>query len=253
MGLIGDWLGLGDPMRSGGEYEGIDRENFKVPGYDQQQSRLSGYLGGVDNRGAPQIGDFRTANQSSFRGNQGQLADMLMQRAQGKNSVAELQAQQGMDAANAQQRSFMAGARPSNAAMAMRLGQQGMANSAMGIQGQAAVARANEALQASGMLGSVLAQGRGADEQLAMWNAGQQNQRTGQQAQMNQQQMALDDAARAGLLGQSIGLAGMEQQGGMNYEGNRTQRYAAALGVPTKREAIIGGISGLAGGLLGGG
>lgn len=252
MGL-GSWLGLDDPMRNGGEYEGLDRNNFSVPGYDQQQNRLAGYLQGVDSRVAPHVGTYQTAHGSAFRGDQAELVDQLQRRAAGQDSVAELQARQGMDAANAQQRSMMAGARPTNAAMAMQLGSQGMANAAMGIQGQAAIARAQEALGATGQLGNVLAQGRGADEQLNMWNAGQQNQRKSQQAQMNQQQMGLDDAARAGYLGQSLNAAGMQQQGGMAYEQNRTQRYGAAMGVPTKREALIGGISSLGAGLIGGG
>lgn len=241
-----------DPARTGGEYEGIDRGNFNLPGYDQQQGRLSGYLGQVDARGAPQIGGYQNASQSDFRGQQGQLASLLMDRANGKNSVADMQMRQGLDAANQQQRSLMASARPSNVGMAMLTGGQNMANQAMGITGQAGLARAQEAQMAANSLGGLLASGRGADENLSMFNAGQQNQRTYGQAGMNQQQMGMNDAARLGYLGQSLQAAQAQQQGGMGYEQNRTQRYGAAVGVPTQGEVLLGGLASGAGMYLGG-
>jgi len=247
-GLLPGGEGVNDPARNGGPYEGVDRNNFNLPGYDQQQGRLSGYLSQVDGRAAPNIGAFQSAGRSGFAGQQGQLANMLMDRAQGNNSVAALQLQQGLDAANQQQRSLMASARPGNVGMAMLAGGQNMANQSMGITNQAALARAQEAQMAANSLGGLLAQGRGADEGLNMFNAGQQNQRTGQQAQMNQQQYAMNDAARLGYLGQSLQAAQAQQQGGMNYEQNRTSRYGAAMGVPTNGEVLMGGITGLAGG-----
>jgi hypothetical protein len=253
MGWLGHYLGLDDPARSGGQYEGVDRNNYNLPGYDDQQARLNGYLGQNDARQAPQIGGYEHAGQSDFRGQQGQLASLLMDRANGNNSVADMQMRQGLDAANQQQRSLMASARPSNVGMAMLTGSQNMANQAMGITGQAGLARAQEAQMAANSLGGLLASGRGADEGLNMFNAGQQNQRTFGQANMNQQQMGMNDAARLGYLGQSLNAAQAQQQGGMGYEQNRAGRFGAVLGVPTKREQIIGGISGLAGGLIPGG
>jgi hypothetical protein len=246
-GMLPGGAGPNDPSRAGGEYSGVDRNNFNLPGYDDQQARLGGYLGQVDSRTAPQIGDYERAQQSGFRGQQGQLANLLMDRANGNNSVAEQQLRQGLDASNRSQMAFMAGARPTNAAMAMRLGSQNMAGNAMGMTGQAALARAQEANMAANSLGGVLAQGRGADENLGMFNAGQQNQRTFGQAGMNQQQMAINDAARAGYLGQSLAAAQAQQQGGMNYEQNRAGRFGAVLGVPTNEEVLLGGISSLAG------
>lgn len=253
MGWLGHWLGLDDPARSGGEYEGINRNNFNMPGYDQQQGRLSDYLGQVDARNAPHIDPYQQAGQSDFRGQQDQLAGMLMDRAKGNNSVADMQMRQGLDAANQQQRSLMASARPSNVGMAMLTGSQNMANQAMGITGQAGLARAQEAQMAANSLGGLLASGRGADENLNMFNAGQQNQRTFGQAGMNQQQMGMNDAARLGYLGQSLNAAQAQQQGGMNYEQQRTGRFGAVLGVPTKREELIGGLSGLVPFATGGG
>jgi hypothetical protein len=242
-----------DPAREGGQYEGLDRSNFNLPGYDQQQGRLSGYLGQVDARQAPHIGPYQQAGQSDFRGQQDRLSSLLMDRANGNNSVADMQMRQGLDAANQQQRSLMASARPSNVGMAMLTGSQNMANQAMGITGQAGMARAQEAQMAANSLGGLLAQGRGADENLSMFNAGQENQRAYGQAGMNQQQMGMNDAARLGYLGQSLNAAQAQQQGGMGYEQNRTQRYGAAVGVPTQGEVWRGGLAGLGGMALGGG
>ena len=244
----------GDPSRSGGPYEGVDRGNFNLPGYDQVQDRYGNYLNQVDNRHAPHLNPWaEQAQQSEFRPQQGQLANLLMDRAQGRNSVAELQLHQGTDLANQAQRSFMASARPSNAAMAMRLGSQNMAGNDMALSGQAALARAQEANMAANSLGGVLAQGRGADEGLNMFNTGAMNQRATDLAHLQQQQTALDDQARSGLLGGSLQAAQSQQQGGEAYEQNRTQRYGAAMGVPTNGEVFMGGITGaIKGGLKGG-
>jgi hypothetical protein len=85
------------------------------------------------------------------------------------------------------------------------------------------------------------------DEALAMFNAGQTNQRALEQARLAQQQYAINDAARQGLLGTSLQAAGMQQQGGMGYEQQRGQRFAGMLGVPTAQEKGIGAFTGLAG------
>ncbi len=255
--LVGGFLPGGedpdDPSRSGGEYAGVNQDNFQLPGAQGFHDRIGGYLNEVDGRQGPKIGAYERAQQSGFAGDQRELAGMLMDRAQGKNSVAEQQWRQGTEAANHQQRSMMAGARPGNAAMAMRVGSQNMATNAMGMTGGAALARAQEAQQAAMGLGGVLAQGRGADENLGMFNASQSNQRQFGQAQMDQQQTAMDDAARAGLMGQDVNVAGLQQQGNMGYEQNRTNRFGATLGVPTNSEATAGLIGGLLKGVSGGG
>lgn len=251
MGWLGDKLGFSDPARTGGQYEGIDRTNFDLPGYAGQQGRLNGYLAGVDGRYAPDI-NTHLGQQSGFRGQQQGLADLLMDRARGNNSVAELQLRQGADMANQQAMSQAASARPQNTAMAQRLAMNNNATNMMGLSGATALARAQEAAMAQGQLGQVLGQGRSADEAMSMFNASQQNQGDLSQAQLQQQQMSLNDQARQGLLGQSLQAAGMQQQGGMGYEQGRTQRYGAALGVPTNKEVLVGGITSL-GGLLGGG
>lgn len=242
-----------DPYRTGGQYEGVDRANFDLPGYQQQQDRYGNYLSQVDGRQAPTVNPYERGQQSAFAGDQRALASMLMDRARGNNSVAELQLKQGADMANKQQMSMMAGARPHNAALAMMMGSQNMAGNMMGLSGATALARAQEAQQASQSLGQLLAQGRGADEALSTWNAGQQNQRHSQNAQMQQQQYAIDDAARGNLLGGSLDAARAQQQGGAQYEQNRTQRYGAAMAAPTTGEVFMGGLQGLGKSLMGGG
>lgn len=243
----------GDPSREGGEYAGVDRANFNLPGYDDMQGRYGHYLDEVDHRGAPRIASFQNAGQSGFRGQQNSLSDLLMSRAQGNNSVAEQQMKQGADIANQHQLAFAAGARPGNAAMAMRLAGQNMGANEMDLAGQTALARAQEANMAANSLGGVLAQGRGADENLNMFNAGQQNQRMSQNAQMQQQQYAINDAARNGLLGGSFNAAQAQQQGGQNYEQNRTARFGSVLGVPTNDEVLRGAEEGIFKALSGGG
>lgn len=246
-GILPGGVGSGDPSRSGGQYEGVDRGNFNLPGYDNIQGRYGSYLNQVDNRNAPQIGEYERAQASGgFQGQQHDLSNLLMDRAQGNNSVAEQQMKQGVDLANQRQLAFAAGARPSNAGMAMRLAGQNMGSNMMDLAGQTAIARAQEANQAANSLGGVLAQGRGADEGLNMFNAGQNNQRQFGQAQMNQNQMGINDAARQGLLGGSLAAAQAQQQGGEQYEGNRTQRFGSVLGVPTNQEVLMGGLKSVA-------
>lgn len=206
-------LGSDEPIRGGGQYEGIDRGNFNLPGYDEAQKRYGDYLGGVDARG-----------QSSFRGGQEDLGKLLMDRAQGRGpSVAGETLRQQNEMAQRQQLAMAAGANPANAAMAQRLASEGAANASVGLGGQAALARATEANQAAGLLGNVYGQGR----------------------QQDIANTAVNDQARAELLRQGLMASQMQQQGGMNYEQNRTQRYGAALGVPTQGEALVKGLSGV--------
>ena len=77
-GVIGGALGYFGG--GGGEPEAPqydpDRNNYNLPGYGGMQSQYGGLIG-QGPRGAPQAG------QSGFRGNQSQLAGMLMGQAQG--------------------------------------------------------------------------------------------------------------------------------------------------------------------------
>lgn len=221
-----------DRTKSGAaaQFQSTDRGNFNLPGYDQLKQQYGDYLGRVDSRTAPQLG-----NQSEFRDQQRELARGMFAAASGQGpSVAEQQMRQGLNAANAQARSMMAGASPSNAALAMRLGSQAMGRNAMGIAGQAGMARLQEQQMARNALGSLLGQARGQDDQRQL-----------AQAQITQQQTAMDDAARQGLLGGSLSASEAQQRGGMGYEQVQASKYGAALGVPTGGEVVAGMATGL--------
>lgn len=206
--------GSDTPIRSGGQYEGVNKDNFELPNFNALQGRGLDYLHGVDTRG-----------QSSFRGGQEDLGRMLAERARGRGpSVADETMRQQNEMAQRQQLALAAGANPANAAMAQRLASEGAANASVGIGGAGALAKVTEANQAAGLLGNVYGQGR----------------------QQDIGNRAVDDQARAELLRQGLQGAGMQQQGMMGYEQNRTQRYGTALGVPTQGEQFIKGLTGLA-------
>lgn len=207
-------LGSDEPIRQGGQYEGVNRDNFELPNFNALQGRNLDYLHGVDTRG-----------QSSFRGGQEDLGKLLMDRAQGRGpSVAGETLRQQNEMAQRQQLALAAGANPANAAMAQRLASEGAANASVGLGGAGALARATEANQAAGLLGNVYGQGR----------------------QQDIANTAVNDQARAELLRQGLQGAGMQQQGLMGYEQNRTARYGSALGVPTQGEQFVKGLTGIA-------
>ena len=217
------------------QYGASDRNNFNMPGYDAMQGRYNGYLGMVDARGAPQ------AQGSAVAGDQRNLAGMLGARARGEGSVAELQLRQATDQGMRQQQAMAAGARPGSSAMAARLAGQNMGRMQAGLGQAAAIARAQEANQAAGQLGGLYGQMRGQDENMSQFNA-----------QMGQQQMALNDQARNNLLNQSLGAAQGQQQGGIAYEQIQGNKFGAALGVPTQQEVALGTAAGVLGAGLGG-
>lgn len=203
--------GPDDPTRTGGEYGGINGNNFNLPGYNTIQDRNNGYINQIDQRG-----------QSGFRPGQGELARMLLERARGRGpSVGEETLRQQNEMAQRQQLALAAGANPANAAMAQRLASEGAANASVGLGGAAALTRATEANQAAGLAGQVFGQGR-------------QQDITGQ---------AMNDQARAELLRQGLAASQAQQQGGQAYEQNRTQRYATAMGAPTNSENWMKGIT----------
>lgn len=249
LGFLGD--AAGGPNRADNEFRDINRGNFDVPQYGDLQHRQSSYLSEVNHRGVPQIGEYERAAQSGVAGQQQSLADLLMRRANGQDSVSALQLRQGVDQGTAQQMAMAAGARPMSSAMAQRVAAQNAGRLTAGLAGQTALARAQEAQMAAQGLGAVLGGMRGSDDQLAQFNASQANSRTQSQAEMAQRQNAIDDAARNGLLGQSIDLAGMQQGGGIAYEGQRGQRFAGLMGNPTQEEKGMGALRDL-GGLFGG-
>jgi hypothetical protein len=66
-------------------------------------------------------------------------------------------------------------------------------------------------------------------------------------------QLGLNDQSQLSALQQRLQGQQMQQQGGISYEQNRSNRYNAQLGVPTSGEQLIGAASGLAKLKFGGG
>jgi hypothetical protein len=54
----------------------------------------------------------------------------------------------------------------------------------------------------------------------------------------------MNDAQQRGMLGLDLQNAMGQQQGGIAYEGDRTNRFNAAMGVPTADERYLGGLEG---------
>lgn len=244
LGSIGQSLGLTSD-RSANPYRDVNQDNFNMPGYENRGNNLMGLAGGVQGRGAPQIGAYQTAGASDpFRSQQLGLAQQLGRLASGQDSYSAEQLRQAADANIGMQQGMMASNR-ANPAMAARMGMQNAGRINQGLAGQQSLAGIQERNTAAMGLGGLLAQGRGADEQLNMFNAGQQNQRTGMQAGMNQQQMGMNDQAGLGYLGLEQQNAALQQQGMMGYEQNRTNRFGQYMQTPTADEQMFGGLAGL--------
>lgn len=227
-GLYGHFSGGGsNPLnRSNNEFRDVDQNNFMLPGYAERQGMLSGYAQGAQGR------NFLTGP-SSFRMGQGQLANLLMQQAQGQGpSAAQGMLQNALQQNVSQQQALLASGRPGQqAAMARQASMQG---SALGgsLANQAAQARVQEQLGAQSMLGNVLQGARGQD--LSYQGLGLQ-------------QAAMNDAQQQAMLEMELRNAIAQQQGGQAYEGARTSRFNAMLGVPTTGEQLLGAGTGLLG------
>lgn len=192
--------------RASEQYGAPDRKNFNLPGYQQQYDQYGQYAGA---RGG-----------SEFRGGQQQLGNILAAEANG-NGVGQrlvgMQARQAADRASAQQFAALSGARPGQQAMASRNAMLGTALAQSAVGEQAALGSAQMTLGAQGAYSQHLQGARNSDDQML-----------------------------AEMLKQRQQAAAYQQQGGMGYEQNRAQRYAALLGVPTQGEILAGGLQGVA-------
>ncbi len=137
------------------------------------------------NRQAPML----NAGQSDqTRGQQGQLAGMLMQQVQGNAPGAgELAVQRQAGNAMAQQTAAAQMARGAGSALAARNAARANADIGVNAAGQAGIAQLNDRTAAQGQLGGLLGSMRGQDIQTAGAN---------QAAQMNQQQLQLSGLAQ---------------------------------------------------------
>jgi hypothetical protein len=222
LGAVGSGLGLVSD-RTNNQWSSVDRGNFDMPGYAEQNAYYQQQIGSLGNR------DAFTAQDSSFRSDQSQLAQMLMGQARGENSMAAEQLRQAQMSNVAQQQSLAASAMPGQQAMAQRMAMQNAARGGYGMAGQAAMAGIAERQAATQALGGVLQGARGQDQTLGMFNA--------QMQQGNRQQ---NDAQIGQMLGLQQQGSMAQQQGGVQYEQQRGQRFTGALGTPTGGEQMMG-------------
>lgn len=168
--------------------------------------------------------------QAQFRQGQSQLAQQLMQQAQGQGpSIAAAQMQAGMDQAMQNQMAGLASQRGMNAGLAGRLVAQQGADQQAKIAQQAGLMRLQEQNQAQQQLGQALAQGRQQDIGLATTQAEMQQQAGLAGSQMQQAR----DLANL--------QAGLEQQRmkdafGLQLQGLGTQRDTSSLQSATQQQ-----------------
>ncbi len=246
---LSDWLDRGSGRDQMGQYGGVDRNNFNVPGYQGQYKFLGDQANQFERRLAPQSQSFM-GSAGSFRNRQDALSQQLMADAQGNGPTQQIVRMQAQDAANraGQQQMAMANsARPGMGGMAYRNAAMNMGNAQSAVGGQAALAGMQGQLGAMGQYGQFLEGARGQDQQLHMFNAGQAQNASQFNTDARLKQMGLNDQAQLEALRQRLQLSNMQQQGGMGYESNRTQRFNALSGIPSGNQQVMGMIGGLLG------
>lgn len=238
MGKFGDWLG-GNGQRpgifGGGQYA-PDESKFQLPGLAQAQGFAQQNAQNALGAAAPMV-DQGQADQ--FRGQQSQLAGMLMQGAQGNGPSAAqglLQQQTQNNIANAY---AMAQANPNNAGAARNIANQAaMANQQAA--GQGAIMRAQEQQAAQGQLGGLLSGARGQDLGVA-----------GQNAQLAQNQFQLGNQAALGWSGQQLGANEAQLRANLAEQQMKANAYANAQaggrqllgGTLSAGSALLGGLA----------
>lgn len=187
---------------------------------------------GAQNRQGVQV-NYDQANWDRARGLQarGQQQDMyglMARRAQGRGSIAQMQADRQMQQATAAQASAAASARgPAALALAQQTAAANTANMQGAISNQAQINAAQERLAAeqaafgaaSGMRGGDLA---------SQQQAAQQQQ---YQAGLHAQQRALNDQMTLGMTGFEHGVRSTALAGNMNYEAQRASNELGAAGI----------------------
>lgn len=213
-----------------------DAGQFQMPGYGQAVKRYGALERNFGGRTAPQAG------QSSFRGDQRALGRMLAREAQGNGIGQQLvraQAQGQADQAYRQQLSAAASARPGQGALATRQAMMNSGNATSMVGGQAAQAAGQYTLGAQQNYGGFLQGARGQDDAMAQFNV-----------DAKLRQLGLNDQAQLAALQQQLAARTAQQQGNIERERQKTQRYAGAMGAPTSGEQWLGATTGLLGGYM---
>ncbi len=211
---------------------------------DFQRTHLQTSLG----QAAPTVGGISTAQTDQTRGQQGQLAQMLMQQASGQRQGAgEMAVQRQAGNAMANQASLAQMSRGAGAGMAQRNAARASADIGTNAAGQAGIAQMQDQQAAQGQLGSLLGMTRGQDLGqrgqdigVAQGNQGAQLAQQGQNLQALQQMLGVDqaamqqDAMRRQLAAQDKGMAGsLMQIGGQLGAAYLTGGASAAAGGAT--------------------
>jgi hypothetical protein len=187
--------------------------------------------------------------QNQFRARQAGLADMLMSRARGSDSVAGAQLRAAGDAAA---RGAMSAARSvgsNNAGRSLRQALQFSNAARLQANEQAAQTALAEQAQAQGALSSVLAQGRGQDIGL-----GQANAQLGIQSFLGQRQ--LQNQQQQALLGAQLGMDATQlnanmQRGALNQQAGLAQQGMEHGNDVWLRNAIASALGGAVNGATG--
>lgn len=185
-GGIAGWMGGGQPDTSGGA-------NQQWGDYfNQVMSRSNNPY---------QMGPAAQAGDSSFRNNQQNLVKMLEQQASGQGpSQAGLMLQKAQEG-NANSQMAMANSGRGNATLGMQGAQANTARLGAQSGQDAAIARMQEIYNAQNQLGGVLQGARGQDQNLSMFNTGQQNQQSQANLEARLRQMGMNDQAIQQILG----------------------------------------------------
>lgn len=181
LGGLGSWLG--------GSGDDGAREAYANEVKNRQAAQAQGYTGAY----------------SDFRGNQANLIRQLEAQARGEGpSVSREMLNAGLDRANQQQQSMVAGGRGNPALMGM-VAANNMGQASAQANQAAALGRVQEQKNALDQLGMTLYGARGADENMNQFNAQQQQQNSQFNAGQRNQMTGMNDSVRMGLLGNNPG------------------------------------------------
>lgn len=230
MGFFGDLYDKWDQYAYGGLLPGGVDPNAPAhtggpyEGVDQGNFQLP--YGDDMRRRDNELGSQYTRNANGWQQQQQAVAQSLADQMRGKNSLAQLQLRQAADQNIANQRSMAASAAPGNAALMNLQAMQGAGRINQGYAGQAQQASIMERNAAANALAGLATGARGQS--------------------LGQATSSYDRALQA---------AGMQQQGNIAYEGNRTARFGSTLGAPTNMDNMTGMIKNVAtlGGMATGG
>lgn len=197
------------------------------------------------------MGPAAQSQNSGFRSQQQGLADRLDAQSRGLGpSLATEQLKSGLDQNMAQQASFAASGRGSQAGVGAFMAANNAARLGAQTDQQAAQARIQEQMNAQQQLGGLLNQGRNSDEANSQFNANQQNQAAMANQRAQLQAMGMTDDQISKLLGvqqQQYTTPGFSDQllagGAGMYAMSATQKAQSAAAAKAAA-AVPGGGSG---------